>query len=248
MEPLQIEGRIEKRPHSTLFARLASHYLQNGRHQLARELCERGLKVYPTYSTAHLILARCFAADGNFVGALRSLQIPIAAHPESPVLTRLYRDWTGRLSEEEMASLNAEPVESGGEASAEGIERAESMESDSGDREPVTELVPDNKHEIPSVVPGPELESEDDEEVAVEPSATDLFAEIVDDGRLVSATLAEIYAKQGAYAEAITSYRILSKRKPAEREAFERRIAELRIKLQGGNKKALDELKGAAQN
>ncbi len=43
----------------------------------------------------------------------------------------------------------------------------------------------------------------------------------------VTPTLAEIYAKQGWFDDAIKAYRALSKTKPAEREKFEARIAEL---------------------
>ncbi|OGU30096.1 MAG: hypothetical protein A2X67_13195 [Ignavibacteria bacterium GWA2_55_11] len=43
----------------------------------------------------------------------------------------------------------------------------------------------------------------------------------------VTPTLAEIYAKQGWYDDAIKAYRTLSRNKPAERERFEQRIAEL---------------------
>ncbi len=43
----------------------------------------------------------------------------------------------------------------------------------------------------------------------------------------VTPTLAEIYAKQGWYDDAIKAYRTLAVNKPAERERFEKRIAEL---------------------
>jgi len=44
---------------------------------------------------------------------------------------------------------------------------------------------------------------------------------------IVTPTLAEIYATQGAYQEAIRTYTLLARRKPEERERFERRIREL---------------------
>jgi len=43
----------------------------------------------------------------------------------------------------------------------------------------------------------------------------------------VTPTLAEIYVKQGWYDDAIKAYRALSKSKPAEREKYEQRIAEI---------------------
>jgi tetratricopeptide (TPR) repeat protein len=44
---------------------------------------------------------------------------------------------------------------------------------------------------------------------------------------IVTSTLAEIYASQGAYQEAIRTYTLLARRRPQEREHFERRIREL---------------------
>jgi hypothetical protein len=43
----------------------------------------------------------------------------------------------------------------------------------------------------------------------------------------VTPTLAEIYAKQGWFDDAIKAYRTLARTKPAEKERYEKRIAEL---------------------
>ena len=43
----------------------------------------------------------------------------------------------------------------------------------------------------------------------------------------VTPTLAEIYAKQGWFDDAIKAYKTLARNKPAEKEKYEKRIAEL---------------------
>lgn len=43
-----------------LFARLASNLLESDEIEEAIKLCEKGLKKFPTYATAHYILARCY--------------------------------------------------------------------------------------------------------------------------------------------------------------------------------------------
>jgi tetratricopeptide (TPR) repeat protein len=53
-----------------------------------------------------------------------------------------------------------------------------------------------------------------------------------DSPSIISITLAEIYAKQGEYHEAIRVYKALIKQRPKQREIFERKIAELSNKLQ----------------
>jgi len=46
-------------------------------------------------------------------------------------------------------------------------------------------------------------------------------------GGIVTRTLAEIYASQGAYNEALQTYRLLLKQKPEQRVIIEKRIREL---------------------
>ena len=43
-----------------LFARQAYELFQKGEYEKASKLCEQGLKKFPTYATAHYILARCY--------------------------------------------------------------------------------------------------------------------------------------------------------------------------------------------
>jgi hypothetical protein len=49
--------------------------------------------------------------------------------------------------------------------------------------------------------------------------------------RIVSRTLAEIYASQGAFEEAILTYQLLKRSKPGERGAIDQRIGELALQL-----------------
>ena len=48
-----------------------------------------------------------------------------------------------------------------------------------------------------------------------------------DEGRIISKTLAEIYATQGAYGEAILTYRLLKRMRPEMVPQIDRRIGEL---------------------
>jgi tetratricopeptide (TPR) repeat protein len=58
-----------------------------------------------------------------------------------------------------------------------------------------------------------------------------LIPEFLDDGRIVSKTLAEIYATQGEYREAILTYRLLKQTHPNLTDEIDRRISELENKL-----------------
>jgi tetratricopeptide (TPR) repeat protein len=56
----------------------------------------------------------------------------------------------------------------------------------------------------------------------------------LDDVPIVSVTLAEIYATQGAYEAAIAMYRKLQRQKPQQAKEFEKKIEELRQKMKEG--------------
>ncbi len=59
------------------------------------------------------------------------------------------------------------------------------------------------------------------------PTPSNSETESTGGGGFVTPTLAEIYAKQGWYEDAINAYKTLAASKPEERERFEKRIAEL---------------------
>jgi len=69
------------------------------------------------------------------------------------------------------------------------------------------------------------------EKKVIPPSEEDTLAST----EFVTPTLAEIYAKQGWYDDAIIAYKTLARIKPAERERFEKRVQELeQLKKAGG--------------
>lgn len=61
----QLEQRLSRQPSSPLFARLAYEYLNQNRVEDAKQLCVKGLDLYPTYSTARLILELCYRVEST---------------------------------------------------------------------------------------------------------------------------------------------------------------------------------------
>jgi tetratricopeptide (TPR) repeat protein len=55
-------------------------------------------------------------------------------------------------------------------------------------------------------------------------------------GKIVTATLAEIYARQGEYGEAVEAYRMLIRQRPVDAGRFAERLAELERLLQSAHK------------
>lgn len=61
----RLERVWAKNPTSTVFARLADAYLEEGRHEEAAEICLRGLRYRPAYVAGHFILGRSLLAAGK---------------------------------------------------------------------------------------------------------------------------------------------------------------------------------------
>ena len=93
MDLQQIESKLSRRPHSPMFARLASEYLASGRIDEALELCTSGLERYPQYTTAHLVRAKCLAAKENYIEALVHLHYATMVFPDSTALRSYETEW-----------------------------------------------------------------------------------------------------------------------------------------------------------
>jgi tetratricopeptide (TPR) repeat protein len=61
----QLEQRLSRQPASPLFARLAYEYLNINRSEEAKQLCVKGLELYPNYSTARIVLELCYRLEDS---------------------------------------------------------------------------------------------------------------------------------------------------------------------------------------
>ncbi|SRR5712692_3362101 len=198
----ELEARVHDHPQSPLFARLAEEYLRSRRVHDAFRLCEEGLRLFPEYTTAHLVAAGCFAQRSEFQYALHHIDVAIDRLPENRVLAKLRDGWLEkyrRAQGEKGLSKTQEP-------------RTTPLDELAGKLKTVERITPKSDTRSPSsVIPGDER--------------------ILEDAPIVSVTLAEIYATQGAYEAAIAMYRKLQRQKPQRAEQFEGKIRELEEKL-----------------
>jgi len=194
MNTALLESRLAANPSSPLFARLASNYLTEGHLERAVDVCIEGLKHFPAYSTAHLILGQCYDALGRHVEAALEYRRVLKAVPENPRVRELLRrvDGAGQEAFRVFAEDRVKKF-----AAKKGTLTLEGFVAGS---EPST--------------PRPE-ESEDTPAVSHHPN------------KIVTATLAEIYATQGEYGEAIRAYKRLLVERPVESDRYVRRITEL---------------------
>jgi tetratricopeptide (TPR) repeat protein len=96
------EERLSKDPSSLAFAPLADCYRKTGRTAEAIELCREGLKRFPAYGTARLILAKALADAGEGEAALAEVKILVETTPADVPAHRLASELhrrAGRLDE-----------------------------------------------------------------------------------------------------------------------------------------------------
>ena len=196
---------------SPAFAREAAECLQRGEITEALRLCYKGRERYPWYATAALVLGRCHEELGRTAEALLEYRWALVGLPDSRVLQEAVarveqreREEFDRFAEQQAQILSIGPArrtfeEFTGEAGA-GSARA-------------------LQNRIASRVPRDD--SGDDETTGEIPGEPGSSAEIV------TVTLAEIYAAQGQYEEAVNAYRKLLDRRPDDADRFRKRIAVL---------------------
>ncbi len=192
-----LEDRLAANPKSPLFARLASCYLKEGEVQKAVDVCTRGLKDHPDYTTAHLVLARCFEAMGRNLEALVEYRRVLKSFPDNlPVITLVQN--IERKEQEAFRSFAEERLQE--------LRRKQGLTPRKVAEEPARPI---------------RVEREDEEDEAEDEVRT------TGGQKIVTATLAEIYASQGEFGEAIQIYKRLSIEKPGEAETYLKRIADL---------------------
>lgn len=104
------EERLAKDPTSLAFAPLAEAYRKAGRTREAIALCQDGLRRYPHYTTARVILAKAYLAEGNQEGALAELAAVVARSPGDVASRRLLADLAVKRGDVEQAVAQLERV------------------------------------------------------------------------------------------------------------------------------------------
>ena len=201
---------------SPWFARAAADLLESGNIKEALRICVEGTRVFPRYATGRLMLGRCYEALGSHMEAMLEYTRVLEVFPDNPLVRELV-DRAEKAEEQGFDAFAAElqtrlqgrkdrlafeeyvgtPGAGGGDQSMEQI--IQQLEG-APRRIPVQDAppAPERAHEVPA-----------------------------SPARFVTATLAEIYASQGEYNEAIEAYRTLAAQRPGSAERYQKRLAEL---------------------
>lgn len=215
-------------PITAAFAREAAIYLRDGEIGRAVELCVAGTRAYPDYAMGHLVLGKCYEALGHTHEAIAEYRQALNKLPGNPTILALLRTAEERVRKEFQHA----------------IEQQEEREKDTTrDR---TVEVPDAERNAAEPPPHEEtafeilarrLEEQRRRRMSQPPppaedpphSAGSLKKQEMNSATnlgIVTPTMAEIYASQGAYAEALWAYRELLARQP-QKASYAARIKEL---------------------
>ena len=221
MNVARIESHLGQRPGSPVAVRLADEYLKLNRVEEAIHLCMDSIGRYSAYGTAHLVLAKCLVQKKEYKLALGHLKEAANYFPNSPTINSYRTLWEQKVSAELQAETNVE-------------QRAIRVEKIAAPRHvqlPIVELPPLQLEHIVEKARGTGLVQSVERVVVDNQDEEEEYSEAPDDGRIISKTLAEIYAVQGAFGEAIQTYRFLKDQRPHLSVEIDNRIRELETKL-----------------
>ncbi len=252
----RIEKFIDLNPESPLLVRLASLYLEVGDVDKAISLCSKAVQIYPGYSTAHLVMARCYIELGAYSKALAELNRVAEILPDSKFVVDLISKISVKRKKEP-ATIKGTSEKVQGEISLPEISEVD-LEI-SGEISKSSKVRIDDFSE--DVFEVPSLDEKKDKvetqasyleelikriEVGKSKNKNEIKEEVeakqgerigvdkelsYDDINIVTPALAQILTSQGAYDEAIKIYKKLIEQRPQEKEKYEEEIRKLEEKI-----------------
>lgn len=233
----KLEDKIRANPLSPEFVKLANYYLINGNTIEAVNLLKAGLEFYPNYPTARLLMGKAYLAGRYFMDAKKIFAQLITDFPDMSIAQK-YLDIAVDMTKTEVSRWHDEDI----------IPKLEFKAPMFNDYDFNYNLFP--SYEIDEFVSnGISLESLDDSnefkdfknvfeephffrnEEASKPSFEKKRLKNKFEVKIITETLADIFAKQGNYFDAIEAYTYLLKFKPERREVLESKIGEVEMQI-----------------
>ncbi len=210
---------------SPWFARRAAERIAAGDTAEAVRLCTEGIAEYPWYATGAYVFGRCYEQMGRIAEAIMEYRRACALAPDA----RVVREARSRAERQEQDAFESYAVQQvsvlGRPPGSLGFEEFLAGEGGvaEGSADFLRKQAGGGRHEEVPAGAGKETPE------ATSPSP-----------RIVTVTLAEIYASQGEYREAVEAYGILLNRRPEDAEGFRKRIRELEILAAAQTEKPLE--------
>jgi tetratricopeptide (TPR) repeat protein len=233
----KLEDKIRTNPLSPEFVKLANYYLINGDTIEAVNLLKAGIEFYPNYPTARLLIGKAYLAGRYFVDAKKTFENLLAENPDMAVAQK-YLDIAIDMTKTEVSRMHDQDI----------IPKLEFKAPVFNDYDFNYNLFP--SYEIDEFTSnGVNLDAIEDsnefrdfknvfesphffkKEELNKPSFEKKRLKNKFEVKIITETLADIFAKQGNYFDAIEAYTYLLKIKPERKEALESKIGEVEMQI-----------------
>ena len=199
----RLETYYDKHKNKSLyFYPIALLYFKNKEYDKAYQILIEGLKVYPRYALALLLVGKILVMEKNYEAALAYLETAVNIQRNNTQALKLLAECYEKTGKLKLASEIYEKLlllEDKEEYKSKIVELAGKIKPDEEDLSELVEEISEEKEEIPQI----ELEEDaDDEEEA-------------------TITMAKLYEKQGYINDAIEIYKKILKKEPDNIEAKE---------------------------
>ena len=233
----KFEDKLRVNPLTPEFVKLANYYLINGNVNEAISLLHAGLGFYPNYTTARLVLGKCYLANRYFFDAKNLFEKILDEHPDLSIAEK-YLEISNDLTKSEVSRKHEEDIIPKLEFRAPvfndydfnyNLFPSYEVEDISGDRIDITGFDETNDYrEFVKVFESPYYFKKESSTSLPEKKRLKNKFEV----RIITETLADIFAKQGNYFDAIEAYTYLLKIKPERKERLESKISEVEVQIQ----------------
>jgi tetratricopeptide (TPR) repeat protein len=233
----KFEEKTRSNPLTPEFVKLANYYLINGNVNEAISLLLAGLNIYPNYTTAKLILGKCYLANRYFFDAKKIFEQILAENPGLSIVKK-YLEISNDLTKQEVSRKHDDDIIPKLDFKAPvfndfdfnyNLFPSYEIEDVIKEKIEVSEIEDTAEYkEFKNVFESPYFFRRENTKPANEKKRLKNKFEV----RIITETLADIFAKQGNYFDAIEAYSYLLKKKPDRKEILEGKISEVEVQIQ----------------
>lgn len=232
----KLEDKIRAHPLTPEFVKLANYYLVNGNVSEAIELLQAGLNFYPNYVTAKLLLGKAYLANRYFFDAKKIFEELLSDSPEMGI-ARKYLDIANDLTKNEVSRKHEDDIIPKLDFKAPvyndydfnyNLFPSYEIEEFSQDKIDITEIEESNEYnDFRKIYESPHFFKKESSKPKFEKKRLKNKFEV----KIITETLADIFAKQGNYFDAMEAYTYLLKIKPERKEILESKISEVEVQI-----------------
>lgn len=232
----KLEDKIRSNPLTPEFVKLANYYLINGNISEAIDLLQAGLKFYPNYVTAHLLLGKAYLSNRYFIDAKKIFERLLADNPEMAIAQK-YLEISADLTKSEVSRRHEDDIIPKLEFKAPVYNEYDfnfnlfptyEIEELNTEKVDLKEIEESNEYsDFRKIFESPHFFKKEGSKPTYEKKRLKNKFEV----KIITETLADIFAKQGNYFDAMEAYTYLLKIKPERRETLESKISEVEVQI-----------------